>query len=141
MGVPNTTTFTLQNVLDVVTPTTDDLVDCFADATAAKFDSTYSGDKDKLLNFRNYDGGLPSFLGSVETKDPCAGTMNITYYHNGSGTNPAVGDTVYTNASGTTTYSQGNMRANFGAFDGSSAIVFQVSNNGIISSISDCSPP
>ena len=131
MGVPNTTTFTLQNVVDIVTPTTNDLVDCFSDATAAKFDSTYSGDKDKLLNFRNYDGGLPSFLGSVEGKDPCSLTMNVTYYHNGSGTNPAVGDTVYTNASGTTTYASGNMRGNFGF--GGSAIVFQVSNNGIIS--------
>ena len=138
MGVPNTTTFTLQNVLDVVTPTTNDLVDCFADATAAKFDSTYSGDKDELLNFRNYDG-VPSFLGSVEGKDPCSLTMNVTYYHNGSGTNPAVGDTVYTDVLRTTTYSQGNMRGNFGF--GGSAIVFQVSNNGIISSINDCTPP
>jgi len=140
MGVPNTATFTLQNVLDVVTPTTDDLVSCFTDATAAKFDSTYSGDKDELLNFRNYDG-IPSFLGSVEGKDPCSLTMNITYYHNGSGTNPTVGDTVYTNALRTIPYAASNMRGNFGAFDGSSAIVFQVSNNGIISSVSDCSPP
>lgn len=54
MAVPNTTTFTLQNVVDVVNPTTDDLVDCFADAITNKFDSNYSGSKDSLLNFRNY---------------------------------------------------------------------------------------
>ena len=138
MGVPNTATFTLQNVLDVVTPTTDDLVSCFTDATAAKFDSTYSGDKDELLNFRNYDG-IPSFLGSVEGKDPCSLTMNITYYHNGSGTNPTVGDTVYTDVLRTIPYAASNMRGNFDF--GGSAIVFQVSNNGIISSTNTCSPP
>ena len=47
MGVPNTTTFDLQTVVNVVNPTTDDLVDCFADAVASKFDSSYSGSKDQ----------------------------------------------------------------------------------------------
>ncbi len=56
MAVPNTTTFTLQNVVNEVNPTTDDLVDCFADATNSSFDSNYSGDKNNLLNFRNYGG-------------------------------------------------------------------------------------
>ena len=56
MAVPNTTTFTLQNVVDEVNPTTDDLVDCFADATSSSFDSNYSGSKNNLLNFRNYGG-------------------------------------------------------------------------------------
>jgi len=56
MAVPNTTTFTLQDVVDEVNPTTDDLVDCFADATSSSFDSNYSGDKNNLLNFRNYGG-------------------------------------------------------------------------------------
>ena len=51
MGVPNTGTFSLQDVVNVVNPTTDDLVDCFADAVASKFDSTYSGSKNQLLNF------------------------------------------------------------------------------------------
>lgn len=52
--VPNTTTFTLQNVVDSVNPTTDDLVDCFADADSAQFDPAYEGNKDRLYNFRNY---------------------------------------------------------------------------------------
>ena len=30
------------------------LLDCFADADAAKFDPLYEGDKDRLSNFRNY---------------------------------------------------------------------------------------
>ena len=52
--VPDTTTFSLRDVCDVVVPTTNDLVDCFADAESAKFDANYSGSKNSLLNFRNY---------------------------------------------------------------------------------------
>jgi len=55
MGVPNTSTFTLQDVVNEVNPTTDDLADCFADANAAGFDATYEGSKNQLLNFRNYN--------------------------------------------------------------------------------------
>ena len=54
MAVPDTDDFTLQNVVTEVNPTTNDLVDCFADADSAKFDSSYSGTKNQLLNFRNY---------------------------------------------------------------------------------------
>jgi hypothetical protein len=53
-SVPNTTTFSLQDVVDVVNPTTDDLSDCFSDAVSGYFDPTYSGSKDRLSNFRNY---------------------------------------------------------------------------------------
>jgi len=54
MAVPNTTTFTLQNVVDEVNPTTDDLAACFTDADECYFDPTYEGSKNNLLNFRNY---------------------------------------------------------------------------------------
>ncbi len=52
--VPDTNTFTLQNVVDAIDPTTDDLSDCFNDADSAQFDPTYEGSKDNLYNFRNY---------------------------------------------------------------------------------------
>lgn len=54
MSVPDTDTFTLQDVVDEVNPTTNDLVDCFSDAIAGNFDPAYSGSKNSLLNFRNY---------------------------------------------------------------------------------------
>ena len=153
MGVPNTTTFTLQNVVDTVNPTTDDLVDSFADAVASKFDDSYEGSKNQLLNFRNYDGttSLPSFLGSVGTAssvNPCSPplTMNITYYHNGSGTNPVVGDTVYSDSSGSTTFGGGGVgsterrfRANISS--GGTAVSFGRTANGIIVSVLACGPP
>ena len=61
MAVPDRDDFTLQNVVTEVNPTTNDLVDCFADADSAKFDSSYSGTKNQLLNFRNY--GATGFAG------------------------------------------------------------------------------
>ena len=56
MGVPNTTTFTLQDVVDEINPTTDDLQDCINDSVDALFDTRYKGGKTNLLNFRNYNG-------------------------------------------------------------------------------------
>ncbi len=144
MSVPNTNSFTLQNVVDTVDPTTNDLVDSFADAVASKFDSTYEGSKNQLLNFRNYDSSSnTSFLGSVTaSNNVCSLTMNITYYHNGSGNNPAIGDTVYTDSGGTTPYQGENMRGNFGS--GGSNIILksdQTPKPGIITDIFVCSPP
>jgi len=54
MAVPNTNDFKLQDVVDEINPTTDDLVDCFADADSNEFDPYYEGSKDRLSNFRNY---------------------------------------------------------------------------------------
>ncbi len=54
MAVQSTTTFTLQDVVDEVNPTTNDLADCFSDSTDSGFVSSYKGSKDRLSNFRGY---------------------------------------------------------------------------------------
>ena len=103
MAVPNTTSFTFQNVIDTVDPTTDDLVDCFADAVASKFDPNYEGSKNQLLNFRNY-GALKAFKTSANAtsgKGVCFESISVARYHTGSGTYPAVGDYVWNTSSGT----------------------------------------
>jgi hypothetical protein len=51
--VPNTGSFTLQDVVNVVGGTS--LTAAFANAVDAQFDPTYKGSKNNLLNFRNYD--------------------------------------------------------------------------------------
>ena len=51
-SVPNTTTFTLQDVLNVTGGS--DLVAAFANSTDSYFDPAYKGSKNNLLNFRNY---------------------------------------------------------------------------------------
>lgn len=56
-SVPDTNTFTLQNVVDAVSPTTPDLVDCFADSNPAYFDPAYGSKTmipQTLYGFRNY---------------------------------------------------------------------------------------
>ena len=53
MGVPNTTTFDMDDV-KVAVGNYDNLSDFFKFAVSAKFDPAYSGNKDNLLNFRNY---------------------------------------------------------------------------------------
>jgi len=130
MAVPDTNTFTLQDVVTEVNPTTDDLVDCFADAVASKFDSNYSGSKNSLLNFRNYGAvTLTTFHLTVNTPKStfaCYGTANNVAYHNGgSNTIAAVGDTVYSNSTGTTTYPAGTYGQTFysGGYVGSRIVV------------------
>jgi len=101
MGVPNTNSFTLQNVVDVI-DNDDNLVGCFNDAVASKFDSNYSGAKNNLLNFRNYDASVESFPQIYKRQ----GSTNIagpfTFYYS------AGSVTVYTDANLTTLVGQWN---------------------------------
>ena len=54
--VPDTTTFSLQDVVDVILPSGGDtLQDCFNESTDMDFDATYKGSKNSLYNFRNYN--------------------------------------------------------------------------------------
>lgn len=54
MSVPNTNNFSLQDVIDEINPSSNDLATCFAEAIDSGFDSAYEGSKNSLLNFRNY---------------------------------------------------------------------------------------
>ena len=145
MGVPNTTTFEIQDVVNEINPTTDDLVDCFNDANANYFDSSYEGSKNQLLNFRNYgsQNALTSFSGSSGQNDfkfLCSQTTGTSYWHNGSGSTPVVGDIVYTNATGTTAFTSGTwMLTNY---PGGRYLNFNgTGNQGEITGLGFCSPP
>ncbi len=145
MGVPNTTTFELQDVVDEINPTTDDLVDCFSDATASYFDSSYEGSKNQLLNFRNYgsQNSLTAFFsgsGQSDAKFICSQTINTTKYHDGSGTYPVTGDTVYDNSSGTTT--TGNFNYSSGASNGGTPAGYYIitGGSGVVSGSGPCFP-
>jgi hypothetical protein len=55
MAVPNTNTFSLQDVVNEINPTTDDLLDCINDANSALYDPNYyTAPATSLLEFRNY---------------------------------------------------------------------------------------
>lgn len=52
--VPDTTNFTLQDVVNAVQPSFNSLRTCMNEADDALFDPAYKGNKDRLSNFRNY---------------------------------------------------------------------------------------
>lgn len=57
MAVPDNYTFTLTDVKNNVTGSPNDLAEAFSMATPIAFDATYSGAKNSLRNFRNYNEG------------------------------------------------------------------------------------
>jgi hypothetical protein len=65
---------------------------------------------DAYSDFYGYSN-LTSYTGGAfqtGTKFICNSTLNVTYYHDGSGNIPTVGDTIYTNSGGTTVIGGGN---------------------------------
>ena len=104
MAVPNTTTFTLQDVVDEINPTTDDLVDCFADANASGFDATYEGSKNQLLNFRNYSHITtegPNFpSSSTSVSDSGEAWINVSRIESDSGGDASSSSSCFILASG-----------------------------------------
>ena len=61
---------------------------------------------DAYSDFYGYSN-LTSYTGGAfqtGTKFICNSTLNVTYYHDGSGNVPTVGDTIYTNSGGNYCY-------------------------------------
>ena len=59
---------------------------------------------DAITDFYGYSN-ITSYVGSMiqgGVKNICSQTLSITYYHNGIGAYPNVGNTIFTNTSGTT---------------------------------------
>ena len=67
---------------------------------------------------------------AVRTEQACTATINQTYYHDGSGTNPVVGDVVYSDSAGTTFLSSGFRKAG--------SIKYRVDFNGVVGQILFC---
>lgn len=110
MAVPNTNTFSLQDVVNEVKPLSNDLQACINGANSTKYDSNYyTAPATSLLEFRNYNDGLTQFQMTTQkytttSSINCTDTTFTTYWHNGVNTNPRVGDTVYEDSAGTTTH-------------------------------------
>ena len=139
MGVPDTTTFTLQNVVDEI-DNDDNLVGCFNDANANYFDPSYEGSQNQLLNFRNYgsQNALTQFTGSSGQNDIkflCSQSITTNYWHNGSATYPQVNDNVYTNSNGSTSFGSTYMLTSGGGG------YYLTCSSGRVTSVGFCSPP
>jgi hypothetical protein len=70
--------------------------------------------------------------GSPNNTQVCGNTPNTTYYHNGSGTNPTIGDTIYTNSSGAT-------EAGAGFLALSTTTGIQINSSSVVSATYTCS--
>ena len=88
---------------------------------------------DAYSDFYGY-ANLTSYVASAfqnGTKFICTQTQNVTFYHDGSGTFPTTGDTVYTNSGGTTP-GVGYSRVNFG--------YILTNSSGVVTNIYLCFP-
>ena len=93
--------------------TTYDTTDVEADITVAcdedgtftpyKFSAWYGYDKDCTGNITSFNSSIIQ----TSTTNACAATITQTYYHNGSGSSPAVGDECYINQNQTTALAEG----------------------------------
>ena len=90
----------------------------------------------EISDWYGYDHDYSSLIsfssGPVATTGALAcaqGAPSATYYHDGSGTFPAVGDNVYTNSSGTTALSNGFYKI---------FIQYMQVSNGVVSLINNC---
>lgn len=93
--------------------TTYDTTDVEADITVAcnddgtftpyKFSAWYGYDKDCTGNITSFNSSTIQ----TSTTNACAATITQTYYHNGSGSSPAVGDECYINQNQTTALAEG----------------------------------
>jgi len=100
MGVPNTSTFSMLQVREVLNTLEDSLTSFFKVANPSKFDPEYSGNKDSLLNFRNY-GNLPTWnpldawgVERVLTYKSCYRNLDRVIYFRSTENEPRVGDDV-----------------------------------------------
>lgn len=85
MTIPDTNTFSLQDVVDEVNPTSDDLVDCISDANSSNFDTNYyTAPATSLLEFRNYSNLVIWSPGNITEEE----TIDISNLISG-GSNPA----------------------------------------------------
>ena len=119
MAVPNTTTFTMDDVFDEVGYL--DLVTCFSNSVDSYFNPLYKGSKDRLSNFRDYKVTviLTSFLSSTGNSSQttvCSYIDSERYYHDGSSSIPQVGDNVYSDSAGTTGLSSNHYFAGLGTY-------------------------
>jgi len=146
MAVPNTTTFTMQDVrLALGLPSNTNLAQCVTTANSqGGWDASYSGSKNSLLNFRNYTAppALTSFyrtnISSKAGFFSCSYTTNLRLWHNGTGYLPVDGNIVYSNSAGTAFAPQGFF--GFAPTNGSPAQTKgYISSSGVVSNAAICS--
>jgi hypothetical protein len=149
-GVPNTTDFTLADVIAAVLPSSNDLNECFTDAIQGAFNYTYNpggNQNTNLLNFRDYGNDI-AYQNPVQINtgrnpgEACGGPRNIAAWKNRNPNSVQNGDKFWQDSSG----SPGNPYPGvsttvYAAFSGLNSVSFNLSSVGIASNVTFCSLP
>ena len=126
------------SINDIATEFSVTLTDVALNATLGTYASKSAGATTAISDFYGlsaltaYTGGTLESTGNAacEIEEP-----ENTYYHNGSGSEPAVNDTVYTNSSGTTTIGAGH---HLFVNSEETRQAIQTNSSGVITGITDC---
>ena len=146
-GVPNTTDFSLADVIAAVLPSSNDLQECFNDAVDDAFDSTYGpGNKSNLLQFRNYGNDIAAqnqvYIGSAYGTDACGVTRNGLVWKNKNPSAVENGDKFWVDNNGVPGNPfPGQSFLSYTCFTGLNAVTFNLSSLGIASNVEFCSLP
>jgi hypothetical protein len=146
-GVPNTTDFSLADVIAAVLPSSNDLQECFNDAVDDAFDSTYGpGNKSNLLQFRNYGNDIAAqnqvYIGSAYGTDACGVTRNTLVWKNKNPSSVENGDKFWVDNNGAPGNPfPGQSFLSYTCFTGLNAVTFNLSSSGIASNVEFCSLP
>ena len=93
------------------------------------------------LNTCTTTTSFSSGSGQADTKFICTQSVNTTKYHDGSGNNPTTGDTVYENATGTTTTGNGYYTIQNGASPPATIGYYRITGgSGVVASMGLCFP-
>lgn len=147
-SVPDTTDFTLADVVAAVLPSSNDLIECFEDAVDGAFDSSYGpGDESNLLQFRNYGNIIaaqnPLNIATERTSAlVCAEARNIAAWKGRNPNSVQNGDKFWEDDNGSPGDPYpGNTNVFYGAFTGLNSSSFKLSSLGIVSNVTFCSLP
>tara|TARA_R110000744_G_C18906139_1_gene509910 strand:+ start:66 stop:482 length:417 start_codon:yes stop_codon:yes gene_type:complete len=125
--------FSLQDVVDKVNPSTDDLVTCIAESDVNLWDPEYEGGKNNLANFRNYGCGI---LNLTAGNASCSTTTLLySVISSNQNTVPGIGDSFEVDmGSGTTNTFVGNaLKYNY-IYNGTFYPI-RISNSGLITEL------
>jgi len=146
-SVPDTTTFSLADVIAAVLPSSNDLVECFVDAVDSVFDSSYGpGNKKELLQFRNYGQNIAA-QNQVYITPPkvtpalaCSTNRTVLAWKNRNPNSVSNGDKFWEDDNGSPgdPYPGGGRVEFFGAFAGLNSSSFKLSSLGIASNVTNC---
>ena len=149
-GVPNTTDFSLADVIAAVLPSSNDLNECFTDAIQGAFNYTYNpggNQNTNLLNFRDYGNDIaaqnPVQINTGRNSgEACGGPRNIAAWKGRNPNSVQNGDKFWQDSSG----SPGNPYPGvsftvYAAFSGLNSVSFNLSSTGIASNVTFCSLP